>query len=420
MEVTNFQKVTIEERLKSPSNSYNILEIRNLDVIFRRGFHTNHAVKNVSFNVKKGEIFGLVGESGSGKTTIGRAIAGLVDFVNGSINVNGIKIPNKKNRVVGSVRKKLIKNVQMIFQDPASSLNPYKSVRKIVSEGLDNIDVKKLYQTKFDNQTIAMLYKIIAPKDYPQVLKDNNLSHFVVLANNDPKKFFKIVYGDIYDAMKNDHYLKTYIEFRKEIRDQAITNVKSNKIIKSNLIREVVESVGISETMLNRYPLEFSGGQQQRVGIARSVVMQPAIIVADEPISALDVSIQAQVINIFNDLKDKLNLTFLFIAHDLRMVEYISDRIAVINEGTMVEIGDANEIVNNPLHPYTKSLIGSIPTIDLINESLRSIPYDPAMHGYNKDNKPSWFRKLGTKKEHYVYGTAKEVQKWAREVKNDK
>ena len=414
----NFEKITTEKRLKIDESGKNIVEIRNLDIFFGKGALKNHAIKDVSFNVNKGEILGLVGESGSGKTTIGRAIVGLINSAKGTIKIDDINIPNKASKVKRSIRNKLVKSVQMIFQDPASSLNPYKTITKIVKEGLDNINVKELFQKHFNEETIFNLNKMISKAKQPSILKKYEISYFSEMAIQDPSKLENIIYKTIYDEFKDDNYIRTYIELRRDSKTNLINEFHSDDKIKEKLIKDVVESVGLSAAMLARYPLEFSGGQQQRVGIARSIVMQPRLIIADEPISALDVSIQAQVINIFNELKDKLNLTFLFIAHDLRMVDYISDRIAVIYKGRIIEIGSANEVVNDSIHPYTRSLVSSIPTINTINESLRSIPYDWSIHGYNETKKPKWFKYKKAKGEHYVLGTSEEVEKWIKEKKN--
>ncbi len=155
------------------------------------------------------------------------------------------------------------------------------------------------------------------------------------------------------------------------------------------MVIDILKQVGLDDTVLGRFPLEFSGGQQQRLGICRAVVLRPKLLIADEPISALDVSIQAQVINIFNELKEKYHLTILFIAHDLRMVEYISDRIAVINRGTLLEIGPTDEIINNPYHPYTKSLLDAVPSIEKEKGSLMGNIYDHKIHNYTEDYQPT-------------------------------
>ena len=257
--------------------SEKLVEVKDLEISFGEGSKKFVAVKNANFFINKGETFSLVGESGSGKTTIGRAIIGLNDTSKGDIIFDGQKINGKKSREQAA---ELIRRIQMIFQDPAASLNERATVDYIISEGLYN------------------------------------------------------------------HHLFKDEEERKE------------KV--QNIIREV----GLLAEHLTRYPHEFSGGQRQRIGIARSLAVNPDFIVCDEPVSALDVSIQAQVINMFDELQEKLGLTYLFIAHDLLVVRHISDRIAVMYIGKMVELADAETIYTRPLHPYSQSLLSAVPVPD--------------------------------------------------------
>lgn len=252
-----------------------LLEVKELRQHFRvsRNF-TVKAVNGVSFEIYPGETYGLVGESGSGKTTIGRSIIRLYDPTGGEVLFN--------DRIIsGSLgyrtRKMLRKEMQMIFQDPMSSLNPRKKVADIIGEGLD-------------------IHKICAT-----------------------------------------------LEERNEI------------------IGRILQKVGLSPGHAERYPQQFSGGQRQRIGIARALVMNPKLIIADECISALDVSIQAQVVNLMKDIQAETNCAYLFIAHDLSMVKYISDRIGVLHRGYLVETGTRAEIFSDPLHPYTKSLLSAVP-----------------------------------------------------------
>jgi oligopeptide transport system ATP-binding protein len=234
-----------------------------------------HAIDDVSFNIQRGETLGLVGESGSGKTTTGRTILQLYKPTSGKIIFNDIDITDMKERKMRPVRKDL----QMIFQDPYSSLNPRMTVEEIIGE---------------------------------------------------PILVHKIAKG-------------------REITDRV-----------SNLL----SLVGLPKSMISRYPHEFSGGQRQRICIARALALSPKFIVCDEPISALDVSIQAQIVNLLEDLQTKLELTYLFIAHDLSMVRHISDRVAVMYLGKIVEIADKEELFLNPHHPYTKALLSAIPIPD--------------------------------------------------------
>lgn len=252
-----------------------LLSVKNLFQHFKISrSYTVKAVNGVSFEVNAGETYGLVGESGSGKTTIGRSIIRLYNPTGGEIIFNGVKISG----TLGDRAKRMLrKNMQMIFQDPMSSLNPRKKVGDIIAEGLD---IHKLYSS----------------------LKERN-----------------------------------------------------------EIIAEILKKVGLSPAHAERYPQQFSGGQRQRVGIARALVMNPKLIIADECISALDVSIQAQVVNLMKDIQDETNCAYLFIAHDLSMVKYISDRIGVLHKGYLVETGLTQEIFSNPAHPYTQSLLSAVP-----------------------------------------------------------
>ena len=255
-----------------------ILEVEHLKQYFpiRTGFMETKplkAVDDVSFTIKPGETLGLVGESGCGKTTVGRSILRLYKPTDGMVRFDGEEI-NDKN--IKTMRKKM----QMVFQDPYSSLNPRMTVEDIIGEPLD---VHKLYSN------------------------------------------------------------------RKERREKIL---------------DLMELVGLNAEHATRYAHEFSGGQRQRIGIARALAVEPKFIVCDEPVSALDVSIQAQVINMFEELQEKLGMAYLFIAHDLLVVQHISDRIAVMYLGHLVELADANELMNHPQHPYTQSLLSAVPIPD--------------------------------------------------------
>ncbi|MFH1760438.1 MAG: oligopeptide/dipeptide ABC transporter ATP-binding protein [bacterium] len=232
------------------------------------------AVDDVSFSIRNGEILGLVGESGCGKTTVGRTILRLLEPTGGKVLFQDIDVSRLKGKSLKSMRR----NMQIIFQDPFSSLNPRMTVGSILSE---------------------------------------------------PFKIHKIAKGDS---------LRSAVEI-------------------------LLEKVGLPANVLNRYPHEFSGGQRQRIGIARALALNPKFVVADEPVSALDVSIQAQIINLLHELKESFNLTLLFIAHDLSVVRHVSDRVAVMYLGRIVELGPTEKLYNDPLHPYTKSLLSAIPQI---------------------------------------------------------
>ena len=268
-----------------------ILDVKNLKMYFpvtsglliQRHIADVKAVDDVSFTVRRGETLGLVGESGCGKTTTGRCILRLYNPTAGQILFKGQDLANVKGRKLREMRREL----QVIFQDPYSSLNPRMSAGNIIGE---------------------------------------------------PLVVHKMVHGKA--------------EFKERVAD-------------------LLRTVGLNPYMADRFPHEFSGGQRQRIGIARALAVRPDLIVADEPVSALDVSIQAQVINLLEELQDQFGLTYLFIAHDLSVVRHISDRVAVMYLGHLMEIADPFELYNNPLHPYTKALLSAVPIPDPVIESQR-------------------------------------------------
>ena len=260
----------------------NLAEIKNLEVTYQTkknlfgGTQTIYAVNSISLDIKKGEILAIAGESGCGKSTLAKAIMKLVNSKSGKILINGQNILTISKR---EDLKSFYQKVQMIFQNPYSSLNP------------------------------------------------------------------KMKIGDI---------LKEPLEINTSLKKEEI-----NKIIE-----EKIEKVGLDKSCLNLYPHEFSGGQRQRIAIARSLILNPEFIIADEPVSALDVSIQAQIINLLKQLREDFNLTFLFISHDLSVIKYLSDRIAIMYLGEIVEIGRTEEIFTNPKHPYTKALLSAVPELN--------------------------------------------------------
>lgn len=262
-----------------------LIEARALTKHFRIGKNkTVHAVDDVSLHVDKQEILGLVGESGSGKSTFGKTLVGLHEKTSGEVLYKGEKLPSKYRP---KDFQKFASSIQMIFQDPYSSLNPRMTVGEIIGEGL---------------------------------------------------------------------------RLHSQLGSEQIRESVASWLIK----------VGLLPDHMSRYPHEFSGGQRQRIGIARALIMEPDFVVCDEPISALDVSVQAQVVNLLDELKSSLGLTLLFIAHDLSMVRYVSDRMAVMYLGTLVEIGASDEVFFDPKHPYTSLLIASNPEPDPESERSRA------------------------------------------------
>ena len=305
-----------------------LVEVDHIKVQFGSKRHPFTAVDNVSFDIYEGETFGLVGESGSGKTTIGRSIIRINPVSEGEIRFNGKRISGKLTR---EEDHQVTKDIQMIFQDPMSSLNERAKVGYIVAEGL----------------------------------------------------------------YSPGHHLTE--EERQEKVDRALSDV------------------GLLPEFASRFPHEFSGGQRQRIGIARALVMDPKFIVADEPISALDVSIRAQVLNLLNSMKKSRGLTYLFIAHDLSVVRFISDRIAVISKGRIVELAEAEELFLHPLHPYTKALLSAVPIPDPgLEKSKKLLVYDPSCHDYSVD-KPVWEEIANG---HFVYGNQKELEGYRKEYQS--
>ncbi|BBD23190.1 ABC transporter ATP-binding protein [Streptococcus constellatus] len=303
-----------------------LVEVKDLEISFGEGSKKFVAVKNANFFINKGETFSLVGESGSGKTTIGRAIIGLNDTSKGDIFFDGKRINGKKSKEEES---EVIRKIQMIFQDPAASLNERATVDYIISEGLYNF-----------------------------------------------------------------HLFKDEEERQKKVKD-------------------IIHEVGLLSEHLTRYPHEFSGGQRQRIGIARALVMEPDFVIADEPISALDVSVRAQVLNLLKKFQKDLGLTYLFIAHDLSVVRFISDRIAVIYKGVIVEVAETEELFNNPIHPYTQSLLSAVPIPDPILERKKVLKvYDAAQHDYSVD-KPEM---VEIRPGHFVWANKAEVEKYKKEL----
>ena len=299
-----------------------LLSVKNVDITFGKGDDAVRAVKNASFDILKGETFSLVGESGSGKTTIGRAVIRVNPCAAGEIQYKGVRISGKIPR---SLDREVIRNIQMVFQDPAASLNERATVDYIISEGLYKFHL-------FENEA---------------------------------------------DRVRK--------------------------------VETMIEEVGLLPEHLTRYPHEFSGGQRQRIGLARAMVMEPELVIADEPISALDVSIRAQVLNLMKKFQREREITYLFIAHDLSIVRFISDRIAVIYKGDIVEIAETEELFNYPLHPYTRSLISAIPIPDPKLEKHKVLfTYDPSVHDYSTE-KPQ-LTDIGHN--HFVFGNSQEIEQY--------
>ena len=303
-----------------------LVDVRDLTVQFGSRKNPFTAVDKASFQIYKGETFGLVGESGSGKTTIGRAIIRINPTASGEIIYDGERISGKISKAKD---KEVTRKIQMIFQDPMASLNERAKVDYIIAEGLLNL----------------------------------------------PKKL--------------------------------------SKQERNRIISEALDSVGLLPEFASRFPHEFSGGQRQRIGIARAMVMNPEFIIADEPISALDVSIRAQVLNLMAKLQREMGLTYLFISHDLSVMRFICDRICVIHKGVLVELAETEELFAHPMHPYTQALLSAIPMPDPEHEKKKVLKvYDPSQHDYSTD-KPNW---MEIRPDHFVWANEAEFAKYQEEL----
>ena len=339
-----------------------LLKVENLS----QHFGPLKAVDNVSFEVKKGEVFGLVGESGCGKTTTGRTIIRLYNATGGNVYFKGQRIGAGTltyREAIAKARAKAKTDIAALNAD--SKLNP------------DN----KSANDKAIQEIKAELAAVIAEnkKEIKAAKQDNK--H----AERDLVTQIQMIFQDPIASLNPRMTVREIIS-----EGMVIKGIKDKEYIDQQ-VYDILDKVGLVPEHASRYPHEFSGGQRQRIGIARSVVMRPEMIIADEPVSALDVSVQAQVINLLNELKESLGLTILFIAHDLSVVKYFSDRIGVMYFGKMVELADADELFRHPIHPYTRSLLSAIPLPDPRTEKTRQrTKYNPLeSHDYTVD-KPTF------------------------------
>ncbi|MBQ7913079.1 MAG: ATP-binding cassette domain-containing protein [Clostridia bacterium] len=393
------------------------------------------AVDDVSFEVKKGEVFGLVGESGCGKTTTGRSIIKLYDITSGNVYFNGERVGagtrSYRDAIKNARRAAAQKTRELkaeLKADPSREAEIaaelaalQESTAAIVAE-----NKKLIREAKCSERTANKNYT----EKLVQELEAEYAPKFAEAEGNEEetKKLQKEFAAKRREAKRNRLMTQIQMIFqdpiasldpRMTVRDiiaegLIINGIRDKKRIDEK-VYEILETVGLVREHADRYPHEFSGGQRQRIGIARAVVMQPEMIIADEPISALDVSIQAQVINLLNDLRERLGLTILFIAHDLSVVKYFSDRIGVMYFGKMVELASSDDLFKNPLHPYTRSLLSAIPLPDPHYEKQRTrVTYNPiAEHDYSKD--------LPTMREvapgHFVYCNDAEEAKYKQILK---
>ena len=402
-----------------------LLRVEHLCQYFRSGGATLKAVDNVSFEIGKGEVFGLVGESGCGKTTTGRSIIRLYDITSGSVYFKGVRIAAGTDSYRNEVKraKAEYKNAQ---KEAKGSENAEKrkaeaeeKYHAAIKEQTENIRSAVYDKKNFDKDYRAAREKAIA-EEYEKLLDgvtEEEKRAALIKEKNEKIRLAKksSSMNDIQMIFQDPiASLDPRMTVREIIAEGlVIRGIKDKKYIDEEVYR-VLDLVGLRPEHAGRYPHEFSGGQRQRIGIARAIILNPELIIADEPISALDVSIQAQVINLLNDLRKRLSLTILFIAHDLSVVKYFSDRIGVMYFGKLVELATSDELFSHPLHPYTKSLLSAIPLPDPAYEKLRKrIVYNPlAEHDYGTD-KPV-MREVSPG--HFVYCNEEEFNRYKKQL----
>ena len=415
--------------------------IKNDEVLLRvehlcQYFGPVKAVDDVSFDIKKGEVFGLVGESGCGKTTTGRTIIKLYEATSGDVYFKGHRVCAGTLSYVKAIREARADAKAKIAplaadskehpenkaQNDAAIAEIKASLAEVVAENKAKIaaakDDQKNIDKRYSESLIAKLDEQYLPLiDAATTAGDEEKLAALVKEYKAAKrkakktKLITQIQMIFQDPVAS---LDPRMTVREIISEGLIIQGEKDKEAINEKVYEMLELVGLVREHASRFPHEFSGGQKQRIGIARSVIMNPEMIIADEPVSALDVSIQAQVINLLNELKEKLGLTILFIAHDLSVVKYFSDRIGVMYFGKMVELATSDELFAHPLHPYTKSLLSAIPLPDPISEKKRKrITYNPLVsHDYSED-KPS-MREVAPG--HFVYCNDKEFAEYQEEL----
>ena len=373
-----------------------LLRVEHLKQYFRSGPAVTKAVDDISFFIRKGEVFGLVGESGCGKTTTGRTIINLYDPTEGDVYFEGLRISSTQNGL-----PVLKAQIRQDYAEKAAALK--KEGKTAELKALKKERNEKLRQAE-DNALESAVEKSKCIEFYRQKrlkeLKEAYDRDMQTLSGAAAEERTRTYETEKKVAAKDNVMARMQMIFqdpiasinpRMTVREiiaegLIIRGVKDREYI-NRKVDEMLELVGLVREHADRYPHEFSGGQRQRIGIARAIIMEPDLIIADEPISALDVSIQAQVINLLNDLRERMGLTLMFIAHNLSVVKYFSDRIAVMYFGHIVELADSDELFAHPLHPYTKSLLSAIPYPDPHYEkNRRRIEYVPARaHDYSTD-----------------------------------
>ena len=385
-----------------------LLSVRHLKMFFTLGQGKRlKAVHDVSFDIKKGECFGLVGESGCGKTTTGRSIIGLHQITSGSIYFKGYRINAGSRWNEKEIKWKKIKGENRIKELRQEEKARIEEMDNTTLEGNQKIaELKEEY-----NQKVAAIHAEVNEVVKEQKKKIAAIRHDNKHVSRKLMSKMQMIFQDPIDSLDPRMTVEDIIQ--EGLKIQGFRNREENH----KKACEVLEEVGLIPDYCSRYPNEFSGGQRQRIGIARAIIMNPDFMICDEPISALDVSIRAQIINLLNDLKVNHGLTLMFIAHDLSVVKYFCDRIAVMYFGEMVELASSDELFRHPLHPYTCALLSAIPKPDPLSEKQRQrIVYDPKQeHDYSKEA-PTFTEILPG---HFVLANKAEIEKYKKMIVED-